>query len=677
MSLARFTFTNRARPIIELGVGDNRIDTAGGRWQVSYWDNPTAIWAGTEPLWLDITCITYDVTTTLGRQRTTDNFAPGTASLTMSNVAGWADPNPPAGTPAFEQIRPGCPLRIGVDHDEYGIVWLWRGYVDAVEPEFQPQLGDVANISAVCALGEAGRVWTAELPELVGDGDTASMRFNRILNAAEWPAGARSIEAVATPMLPTVFGEQTANMLTQCADSYGGAVYGDTEGCVVARNRDWQTYMPDTPPDATVGNFGGTGSPGYWAPGTPAVPGYLTPTVGTVTTPDPGPLPAECVFVYKMRLDTDLDNHSVVVSQDSPGQRSWSLFKWYAATTWVWSQSSDGTAEDIQAASGVLLTGGTDQTWALAVDQDAAGSRSFEAFSYDGSTWTSYGAFNAPLLSVFDSTALVRIGANYSGTANVWQGRIYSVELRTGLDPAAGTVLWRFDADDYPGTGTSYVDPRGRTWTLTNAAAITPKVPEGPPVWVPSVLGEVCPSAWHIAHDRADIITRVILAQFGSTEQRVYDDVPGQLMYGIETYETADLICALPAELDLLAARLFRTRGYQTGSRVDRLVINAATGHDAVDLVTTASVFKPSRWRCRHMQARGTIFDAELFVTGIRHEISPTAWITSFDLDAAAPWVASATLGWSGGTWDRELWADDVAVLLDEARQLLAEMRAA
>ena len=446
MSLARFTFTNRARPIIELGVGDNRIDTAGGRWQVSYWDNPTAIWAGTEPLWLDITCITYDVTTTLGRQRTTDQFAPGTASLTMSNVAGWADPNPPAGTPAFEQIRPGCPLRIGIDHATLGIIWLWRGFVDAVEPEFLPGVGDVANISAVCALGEAGRVWTAELPEVVGDGDTASMRFNRILNAAEWPIGARSIEAVATPMLPTVFGEQAANMLTQCADSYGGAVYGDTDGRVVTRNRDWQTYMPDTPVDATVGNIG---------------------------------------------------------------------------------------------------------------------------------------------------------------------------------------------ADD------------------------------------------ICPSAWHLGHDRADIITRVILAQFGESVSRVYDDIPGQLMYGIETYEASDLICALPDELDLLAGRLLRTRSYLTGSRVDRLVINASTGRDAVDLVTTASVFKPSRWRCRHMQSRGTIFDAELFVTGIRHEISPTAWITAFDLDAAAPWVASATLGWSGGTWDRELWADDVAVLLDEARQLLAEMRVA
>ena len=73
----------------------------------------------------------------------------------------------------------------------------------------------------------------------------------------------------------------------------------------------------------------------------------------------------------------------------------------------------------------------------------------------------------------FDSSSVMRIG-QYPG-GSMWSAgdRIYSVELRTGLDPAAGTVLWRFDANDYPGTGTSYADPRGRTWTLTNALAIT------------------------------------------------------------------------------------------------------------------------------------------------------------------------------------------------------------
>ena len=210
MSLARFTFSNRARPVIEFGVGDSRIDINAGRWNVTHWDSPTAPWAGTEPAWLDITCITFDASTSYGRQRTTDRFAPGTASLTMSNMAGWANPNPPSGTPMWLQLRPGCPLRIGVDHIDLGMVWLWRGYVDVVEPQFDPSLGDIANVSAVCALGEAGRVWTAELPAAVGVNESADMRFTRILNEARWPTAFRSLEPVSTQMLATGFGEQTS-----------------------------------------------------------------------------------------------------------------------------------------------------------------------------------------------------------------------------------------------------------------------------------------------------------------------------------------------------------------------------------------------------------------------------------------------------------------------------------
>ena len=190
-------------------------------------------------------------------------------------------------------------------------------------------------------------------------------------------------------------------------------------------------------------------------------------------------------------------------------------------------------------------------------------------------------------------------------------------------------------------------------------------MPDTPPDAVVGNIGagDICPSSWHLAHDRADIITRVILARFGDTVDRVYDNPPGQLIYGIETYEASDLMCVSTGELNIIADRLFRTRGYQIGSRVDRLVINASTGNAALDLMTTASAFKPSRWRCRHLQARGTIFDAELFVTGIRHEITPTSWVTAFDLDAAAPWAATAAQGWDGALWDRGLWANAVELL--------------
>jgi len=72
-----------------------------------------------------------------------------------------------------------------------------------------------------------------------------------------------------------------------------------------------------------------------------------------------------------------------------------------------------------------------------------------------------------------DASTVMRIGAQQGGnTAGVWDGDIAWVEMRSGLAPTGGTVLWRFDANDYPGSGTTWTDPRGRQWSVANATAI-------------------------------------------------------------------------------------------------------------------------------------------------------------------------------------------------------------
>ena len=43
-------------------------------------------------------------------------------------------------------------------------------------------------------------------------------------------------------------------MLRRCADSVGGACFGDADGNVVFRARDWLFYTSDTPLDGTIGN---------------------------------------------------------------------------------------------------------------------------------------------------------------------------------------------------------------------------------------------------------------------------------------------------------------------------------------------------------------------------------------------------------------------------------------
>ena len=143
--------------------------------------------------------------------------------------------------------------------------------------------------------------------------------------------------------------------------------------------------------------------------------------------------------------------------------------------------------------------------------------------------WTQIGApvVQAGITSIFAGTSTLILGAD-SMVANAFPMSIYGASIRAGmtgtatpfatevfnfngitdlppgtnkaattvitnsgqtmtLNTAGGTPIaisegspgtyWRFDANDYPGTGTSYTDPRGNVWTLTNGSAITPYAP--------------------------------------------------------------------------------------------------------------------------------------------------------------------------------------------------------
>ena len=93
--------------------------------------------------------------------------------------------------------------------------------------------------------------------------------------------------------------------------------------------------------------------------------------------------------------------------------------------------------------------------------------------SPDGVNWTRVPGTPADVGAARAVTpSTMPIGFGRDGYGSSAKGRIYWIEMRTGLDPAAGSVLWRFDAAEYSGSATSFTDPRGRTWTLSTASAV-------------------------------------------------------------------------------------------------------------------------------------------------------------------------------------------------------------
>ena len=88
-----------------------------------------------------------------------------------------------------------------------------------------------------------------------------------------------------------------------------------------------------------------------------------------------------------------------------------------------------------------------------------------------GSTWTVLGTLTAAgVATPFNSVSTICVGS-WSTGGQPWDGNIYWVEQRTGLDPAAGSVVWRFDAQEHI-SGTTWTDARGRLWTVNNKAQV-------------------------------------------------------------------------------------------------------------------------------------------------------------------------------------------------------------
>ena len=215
----------------------------------------------------------------------------------------------------------------------------------------------------------------------------------------------------------------------------------------------------------------------------PHVDGWLSPTVGWVTTPDAAAMTmnSDRVIAWKLRGAS----LSAGVDQMLAGRWNTPQMEWYAGFRpsqggIIVSASTDGTSGPVfirLATNAEIATAfpNNQDCWVAVRFQPGVGWRALR--STDGVTWTLFGTPSATstVAALFDSSAAFNIGTHTSAGGARFAGRIYWVEMRTGLDPASGTVVWRFDANDYPGTGTVYTDPRGRTWTLTNPAAITPE----------------------------------------------------------------------------------------------------------------------------------------------------------------------------------------------------------
>jgi hypothetical protein len=266
VTASRIVTAPGVHPVFQVAAGDVDVTTGQAQYDVARYDTaPGATYSGPDAQWTDDTCDAIDATTFYGRQRSIDAFDVGTATFRVANPTGLWD-YPPADLQTPLTVRPGRMVRVGVQLGTAPPAWLWTGWIDGTEPGYDPAIGDVVTVTCVCAKGEAGRVDAGRVTTQVGDGDTADARMVRLADIAAFAPHRRLFDASGVTLVGTGYGARVGALMDDVGKSSGGDVYGDENGYLTYRGKDWQTRTPGTPPDGHIGNRGVAGEvcPNRW-----------------------------------------------------------------------------------------------------------------------------------------------------------------------------------------------------------------------------------------------------------------------------------------------------------------------------------------------------------------------------------------------------------------------------
>ena len=201
---------------------------------------------------------------------------------------------------------------------------------------------------------------------------------------------------------------------------------------------------------------------------------YLDTSIGYVSTPD---IPKDSLVAGgTYRLSIDVNYKTVTPAGQFPNllQKPGSPreFMLYGANgnTMYGSFGSDGTTNVDIVMSTITLNQrrvyGVEWTWGnVNVVTIVDGVRTNRTFS------------KVPVLN--DQAQAIQIGLT-----NTTQGLIYGAKLERIVNGQVSETIWQFDPSEWTG-GTTFTDPRGRVWTLSNATAIA-----GAPADIVQIWGE-------------------------------------------------------------------------------------------------------------------------------------------------------------------------------------------
>lgn len=185
---------------------------------------------------VDISQYCNSISIRRGRDRVTDHYNNGTATITFTDLTGDFDPSNTSG-PYYGEILPMRQIRISADYSgtEY---FLFTGFITSWDYQYQMGFdGAFVTIQAEDAFRLLNLAQIEEVPSAVA-GDLPGTRINLLLDEAGWSNGLRSISLGEVPLLDDPQTPRACLPALQLIeDTENGALYCDPNGNVVFKSR--------------------------------------------------------------------------------------------------------------------------------------------------------------------------------------------------------------------------------------------------------------------------------------------------------------------------------------------------------------------------------------------------------------------------------------------------------
>jgi hypothetical protein len=185
------------------------------------------------------------------------------------------------------------------------------------------------------------------------------------------------------------------------------------------------------------------------------------------------------------------------------------------------------------------------------------------------------------------------------------------------------------------------------------------------------------------------VVSLIALANVGGTV-RNYRDAAAFAAVGPATFRRFDLICQDPAQLDVLAGRIFEVRGTVRARVKGATFSMIASELELAEILAGVADLTPlralgggplqfgDRVHATYVDpacvaGRADSFDLQMLVTRIGHRIDADGdWSTELGLEDAAPYQPA--FGWGSARWSVDRWTSPAAVA--DLAELEAELEA-